>query len=172
MTLPLTSAFCNFAVSSLRTPKLGSKLMDLLWSSAGAGVEATFELSASGGPSKSLWSVCCWWCCDRESVLSGEMTLCVTAHSFLFLLYRYSKEHAQSLYTRQTSGSPESGLPSDALDSPRGQPVLRSVNPSFCLWLPCVLEKTFLHTKKQTIMSPLSLFIHSALRKSSGEGCW
>lgn len=121
MTLPSTSAFCNFAASSLRTPKPGSKLMHLLWAYAGAGVEATCELSASGGPSKSLLSVCCWWCCDTGSVWSGEMTLCVITHSFLFLLYQYSKEHAQSLYTGQTSDSPESGLPSDALDSPRNR---------------------------------------------------
>lgn len=102
--------------------------------------------------------------------------MCVITHSFLFLLHQYSKEHAQSLQTGQTSSSPESGLPSDALDSPRnrgrGQPVLRNTNLSFCLWLLVVLEKTFLHTKKQTIMSPFSLFIHSAPRKSSGEGCW
>lgn len=141
MTLPLIFCLLQLAASSLKTPNPGSKLMNLLWSYAWAVAEATCERSASRDPSKYLISVCCyWWHCNRSAA----------AHSFLYALYQYFRRTFTIALCSTTSGSSGSGHFSDVSDSPGTGDSQCWEAPTClsCLWLPCIVEKTFLHTQK------------------------
>lgn len=131
--------------------------MNILWYYAGAGRKP--GLSASEGPLEVPVEgvLLVMWC---RGLLRRNDIVCYYTF-LLFLLHQYSKEHAQSLQTGQTSSSPESGLQwclRFTKEQGMGQPVLRNTNSFFCLWLPVVLEKTFLHTKANNHVPILSFY--------------